>query len=282
MDIPNYRSSHKIPTPSGGGIIFPLIGIPMLCLQGLYTSIFCIPISFIGFWDDIKYVSYKKRLICQIITCLVILINSPVHKLYLIDYNLFLISILSIVIIFFSVGIINLTNFADGIDGLLISNMIIIFFSYSVLSSTPIYPLIAMLFAFLLFNKSPAKLFMGDCGSTLLGAILVSLLYESRSLDLVFSILMISIPIFGDATWTLLKRLFYGDNIFKPHKLHLFQRLNQAGWSHNKITLLYSFFSLFLSFIRIFTNINILFISSFLIILIALFIDFKYAKTFKI
>lgn len=282
IDIPNKRSSHKKPTPSGGGLIFPIIGIPLFCLQGFYLSLFCLPISLIGFWDDIYSVSIFKRLLIQTLTCLFIFSYSPFGN-YIFDlFGTIYIILISLLVIFLSVGMINLINFADGIDGMLTGNMMIILFSYGLLSGLQILPFISILLGFWFFNKSPAKIFMGDCGSNFLGVILVFLLLQTSSLDIIFSIFIIGVPIFGDTTWTLLKRFLYKDSIFKPHRLHMFQRLNQAGWSHGKITFLYMSFTSFLSLIRIFTNLEITFISCIFIIGLALFIDKKYAKSFKI
>tara|TARA_B100000242_G_scaffold294308_1_gene276239 strand:+ start:4065 stop:5018 length:954 start_codon:yes stop_codon:yes gene_type:complete len=282
IDIPNQRSSHKKPTPSGGGLIFPIIGIPLFCLQGFYLSLFCLPISLIGFWDDIYSVSIFKRLLIQTLSCLFIFTYSPFGN-YIFDlFGPFYIILITLLVIFLSVGMINLINFADGIDGMLTGNMMIILFSYAYLSEFQLIPFISILFAFWFFNKSPARIFMGDCGSNFLGIILVFLLLQTSSLDIIFSILIIGVPIFGDTTWTLLKKVVYKKSIFKPHKLHMFQRLNQAGWSHGKITLLYMSFTFFLSLIRIFINLEVTFIACIFIIGLALFIDKKYAKSFEI
>ena len=80
---------------------------------------------------------------------------------------------------------------------------------------------------------------MGDVGSTFLGAILAALILSQKSIMLSAGILIISSPLLMDASTSVIRRFFAGHNIFKPHKLHLFQRLNQSGWSHAKVSLTY-------------------------------------------
>ena len=118
-------------------------------------------------------------------------------------------------------GIINFINFMDGIDGLVTSCMIIIFiFAYFTISSDFLI-FIGPLIGFLFFNWNPAKVFMGDVGSTFLGGSLVYLILSCNTLEQTLSIFLISFPLIGDAFFTLLKRFLSKHNIFKPDVIYV-------------------------------------------------------------
>ena len=141
--------------------------------------------------------------------------------------------------IFISTAIINLINFMDGIDGLVCSNLIIILLlSYSFQSHNYIVAVFPLLI-FLFWNWNPAKIFMGDTGSTFLGGILILLLFDNFQIEKFLFICCISSPLLIDSGLTILLRLFNKENIFLPHRKHLYQRLNLAGLKHSSITLIY-------------------------------------------
>ena len=87
--------------------------------------------------------------------------------------NLFLLFIAYIYLSFLATSIINFANFADGIDGLLSSSMIIIFVLSALQNNNNsfLWGIVGCLVGFLFYNWQPSKLFMGDVGSTFLGAI---------------------------------------------------------------------------------------------------------------
>ncbi|MEO0455550.1 MAG: glycosyl transferase family 4, partial [Cyanobacteria bacterium P01_A01_bin.114] len=100
---------------------------------------------------------------------------------------------------------------------------------------------VVALLGFLYWNWSPAKIFMGDAGSTTLGAVVsISLLSQPQStLGAAWVSLAILLPLVGDAVYTLSRRLLRGDNIFQAHRFHLYQRLHQAGWPHGRVAGVY-------------------------------------------
>ena len=111
--------------------------------------------------------------------------------------------------------------------------------------------------------------------------LLVYLILSCSNLEQAFSILLISFPLIGDAFFTLLKRFLSKHNIFKPHKLHLYQRLNQGGLSHGKISIIYIFSTLYLVISYLIFGINFLFLSTLILIILAIKIDKKFAIPFK-
>ena len=80
---------------------------------------------------------------------------------------------------------------------------------------------------------------MGDVGSTFLGAIYCGLILKMDTWQEGFSVILFSAPLILDAVSCIFLRYFTGQNIFKAHKLHLYQRLFEAGWDKTKISLCY-------------------------------------------
>ena len=103
------------------------------------------------------------------------------------------------------------------------------------------------LLGFLIWNWSPAEIFMGDTGCTFLGCMLFFGILSCKEFEQAIGILMISSPILIDPFICLIRRFMHKQEIFLPHKQHFYQRLNQAGWPHNKVSILYFSCSLLIS-----------------------------------
>jgi UDP-N-acetylmuramyl pentapeptide phosphotransferase/UDP-N-acetylglucosamine-1-phosphate transferase len=92
---------------------------------------------------------------------------------------------------------------------------------------------------FLIWNFPPARIFMGDTGSSTLGLIAAALsLWADRGglFPLWLSVLVFS-PFIVDATVTLVRRTMKGERVWEAHRSHYYQRLVQAGWSHRRTVL---------------------------------------------
>ena len=137
----------------------------------------------------------------------------------------------------------------DGIDGLVAGSLIFVVLTTSVILNQNFYSLISALLAFLFWNWSPSKVFMGDVGSTFLGGFIVSALTNASNIESSILIFIACMPLLLDALVCLLRRFLYNQNIFEPHKLHLYQRLYQAGISHRKISSLYATLTLIIAII---------------------------------
>ena len=103
----------------------------------------------------------------------------------------------------------------------------------------PIWTLVGALLGFLLWNWSPAKVFMGDVGSTFLGAVFAGLVLQAPSWAEALGLLLVATPLLADACLCVPRRLLAGQRVFQAHRLHLFQRLHQAGWPHARVSSLY-------------------------------------------
>ena len=131
-----------------------------------------------------------------------------------------------------------LPNFMDGLDGLVAGCMAVAMTSAAIQLSAPlpIWVLVGALLGFLLWNWSPAKVFMGDVGSTFLGAVFAVLVLQSRTWPEAFGLLLVATPLLGDACLCVLRRLMHGQRVFQAHRLHLYQRLHQGGWPHARVS----------------------------------------------
>lgn len=248
VDEPNSRSAHSEATIRGGGIIF-LISLLLYYILFNETprQFFITPlilVSVVSFIDDVKSLPAWVRLLVHIIAMTMLFYDLEV--LAKIDY----LSILIVSILFvLCIGFLNIYNFMDGINGISFLNAIVTFGTLVVINETyqPFIEssfLIAMLvslFVFGFFNfRQKAIFFAGDIGSIILGIIIIYAtlkLFLASSNPLVFLLLGVySI----DGGLTMIIRLFNGDNISKPHKNHMYQRLiGLFNYSHIKISIGY-------------------------------------------
>jgi UDP-N-acetylmuramyl pentapeptide phosphotransferase/UDP-N-acetylglucosamine-1-phosphate transferase len=278
MAVPNERSLHDIPTPKGGGLAIVLtwyVGLTILFFLGvveksLYFSLLCgILLAIVSLIDDIVGIRPVYRLIIHFLTAIAAfyflnglrpLILPEIH----INYNYIVYPLAIIGIVWF----INLFNFMDGVDGFASIEAIIICSVLFIMSWNLINILLIMCtLGFLYWNWPKARIFMGDVGSTQLGFILVILgIYFHNIFE--FSILnwiMLSSPFWFDATLTLYRRWRNGEKLSEAHRKHVYQRLVQAGFSHEKV-------NVFLVLINLFTILLIILYRAFKIVQIPVFI----------
>ncbi len=277
-DKPNKRSSHNTITPGSGGISFIFSTLILALIQGDYQWFMSLPIALVGLIDDRIKLSASIRYFAQLLTVYLIIKNT----IYL-DYQLVGVKdyLIFTFLLFFGTAIINFVNFMDGIDGLVAGCFLIIILFAFIYSHSFLIVLASSLLAFLFFNWHPAKVFMGDVGSTFLGSIFVILVYGQNNIQEAIRYLLLASPIFLDAASTVLRRYSLNQNIFKAHKSHLFQRLYDSGWSHSKISLIYIFFTLLTTLSVIINNFPLIFITIFFTIISGIFLDQKYATPFE-
>ncbi len=252
LDIPNARSSHDVPTPRGGGLAIVLVWYVTLSYfyftnninnSFYYANMVGLLIVVIGLLDDIFTIPSSIRFFVQIISAaLGLWILGGIQFIDLgvkiIEGNILINSIVLLGILWS----VNLFNFLDGIDGYISMEIIFICFSAFILFNHQILlVLMASVIGFLIWNWQPAKIFMGDVGSTLLGytIAIIAIHYQNQSVSsLIFWIIITSL-FWYDATYTLIRRLFNKEKIFHPHKKHAYQRMVIAGYSARK-TVIYS------------------------------------------
>ena len=286
LDIPNSRSSHTNEKPTSGGLIFSTYGVLFALASGSLIPLFSYPIAILGFLDDKFRISSIKRYFIQILTILFILlfsiyqekislISSLVNQINII--NIFLILLIAIS----GTAIINFINFMDGIDGIVGSCMTIVFLSISIKSYPELFGLTGALIGFLLLNWYPSKIFMGDAGSTFLGCVFFGIIIKVNNFPDLFLTLNLLSPFLIDTISCILRRFFAGQNIFKAHRLHLYQRLTLTNLKHSHVSIIYLTSTLLVSLSYFLSNLYLGIISFFLILLIGIFLDLKVSVSFS-
>jgi Fuc2NAc and GlcNAc transferase len=243
LDQPNARSSHRRPTPRGGGLAFVMVASAASALAVALSPpaapwpqllpLLALPLAVVGLLDDRHNLPAGLRYGAQLITALLLILVSPMAAaLPLPALALLLIAV---------TAVINFTNFMDGLDGLVAGCMAVAISAQAIALAAPwtIWALVGGLLGFLLWNWSPSRVFMGDVGSTFLGAVFAGLVLQAPSWPDALGLLLVATPLLGDACLCVPRRLLAGQQVFQAHRLHLFQRLHQAGWPHARVSSLY-------------------------------------------
>jgi len=276
IDKPNNRSSHTSITLRGGGIIFPL-AILIACILGyvsLSIAIAVVLVAVVSFVDDIKPLSQLPRFASHAIAIVLVF-----YDLDLFNQVLWVLPI----IFFLMIGWVNVFNFMDGINGItvLYSFVAILSFSFLEINKESLPLLITMglsCLAFGFFNvRKKAKTFAGDVGSIsmalFLGYFMLKTILDSGQIGY-----LLFLSIYGiDAGITIFARIKKKENIFQPHRSHLYQYLaNELGYSHLLVSFLYSGIQVLINALLLYLQqigeLSILFIISFLLVQILLYL----------
>jgi UDP-N-acetylmuramyl pentapeptide phosphotransferase/UDP-N-acetylglucosamine-1-phosphate transferase len=251
VDVPSERSSHKNPIPKGGGLAVAVVWFAGLLYfyltknmdERLFFSFLPgILLVVIGIIDDIVAIRPLYRLIFQfIVSSIAVFILGGLEKLDLGFYVIENRTVLTVLALLGTIWFINLFNFLDGIDGYIGMEVVFISSSAVLLFNDRIAPLLlAATLGFLIWNWQPAKIFLGDVGSTLLGfnIAIFSIYYQNSSISSLLVWLMLSSLFWFDATLTLYRRYRHKEPLIIPHRKHAFHRIVKAGFSHQKTVLL--------------------------------------------
>jgi len=248
LDQPNERSSHREPTPRGGGVAFVLVASIASALALLVSGgsafepfllvaapLMALPLALVGFLDDRHNLPANWRYGVQLATAFAVILASP-----LVVPSLAMLPLLGLLLIAVT-AVINFTNFMDGLDGLVAGCLAVALTAVAIQLAAPwpIWSLVGALLGFLLWNWSPAKVFMGDVGSTFLGAVFAGLVLQAPTWPEALGLLLVATPLLADACICVPRRLMAGQQVFQAHRLHLFQRLHQVGWPHARVSSLY-------------------------------------------
>lgn len=271
LDKPNNRSSHKVPTARGGGVIFfagwSIVLFAMHYFHYLndltiWQFVPAMVIGLIGFIDDRNSLSALTRFIFQCLAAAAFLFMSEQGGAFIKDWLPFLpLPLCFSVLVFAMVWLTNLFNFMDGTDGFAASEAMFIFavggyllFEYGALELGILaWGLVALLAGFLTWNWPAARIFMGDSGSCFLGflvAVYAIVGCEQYQISIMYWVILTSLFWF-DATITLLRRMLAREEWYKPHRSHAYQRLIQAGWSHQRVLLCAMGANIVLSFLTL-------------------------------
>lgn len=261
IDIPkDNRRMHKKPTPRIGGlaIIFGFT-VATLCIaqpsRQLYGTLAgAAIIAVMGVIDDCKNLPAKLKFVIQIIAALVVVFAGDIkidvftNPNFLSDNPYWVLpEWLSVTLtVIWIVFITNAVNFIDGLDGLAagvsaIMSISLVFISIRVGEYSIAILGIALMgscFGFLPFNFNPAKIFMGDTGSTFLGFMLATLsiqgVFKSYAvISFAVPLLILGLPLF-DALFAMIRRILRGQSPMTADRGHLHHRLVDMGFSQKQ------------------------------------------------
>jgi len=266
LDIPNERSSHTRPTPRGGGL--PLVAVALgvwIWTQGLdgmlgspaslALVVGAIIVALVSWIDDLQGLPFRVRLSVHLLAGAMVLLSAPPPvsvilpglgevPLGVLAWPLALVWI---------AGLTNAFNFMDGIDGIAGGQGLVAALGWVALGLGFHGNFIAALglflavgcVVFLLFNRHPARIFMGDVGSATLGFIFAALpfVFSASPWTPERSFWVVGVafvwPFVFDTGFTLVRRWRRGEKVTDAHRSHLYQRLVIAGWGHARTSALY-------------------------------------------
>lgn len=254
VDVPKDRSSHTSPTTRLGGLGIA-VSLLVSCLMFLPLNAFAwaflaglLVIIGTGLIDDICEIGPRWKFIGQILAACVFIFlgGGTLQQLggFLGEGDIMLEGFAVPFTIFCMVGGMNAFNLSDGLDGLAggfaaIAAVFFAYFSWMVGASDLLLISVALFGAvigFLRYNSYPAKLFMGDSGSLVLGYVLAVILVGGSQRDLaavplVAWAMVVALPLL-DTLLVMARRVRYGHSPFRPDRTHLHHRLMSLGLPH--------------------------------------------------
>lgn len=260
VDIPGHRKVHEEAIPNLGGIVIffgfllSLLFVVPIEGQNRILLIGGIIMLLLGIIDDIADLPPKYKFIIQLIPAIIVVIyNSHLVNLF-ITVQLKSLDLLGYLIyplfIFWIVGVTNSINLIDGLDGLACGVSIIALITLLILGllfnletlSIIIVALLLSMMAFLKYNFYPAKIFLGDSGSTFAGFMIASIsalwvIKSQNAFFLIVPIIILALPIF-DTFFAIFRRFREHRPIFQADQGHLHHRLLSRGIEHKNVVLI--------------------------------------------
>jgi Fuc2NAc and GlcNAc transferase len=258
MDEPNDRSSHSNPTPVGGGISISLcflMGIILLAVCSIIPVNIAVAlggggllVSIVAWMDDYKNILPIWRGTFYLLAAVWALFwidgfNSIDLGVYEIR-NPYVLNLLAVLGITWMTNLFNFMDGTDGIAGVQASSTaflsgVLFWISAQHGMAMLCFILMAASSGFLVWNWPPARIFMGDVGSCLIGfsfGTLALIGEKTDSVPILLWIIMLAVFI-CDATLTLFRRMLQKKSWYSAHKSHAYQRFVQLGASHKKLAL---------------------------------------------
>lgn len=247
---PNARSSHRVPTPQGGGIAvlagaFLALAVALLLLPlpaADRTSLLAVAaaatlLALVGAWDDIRPLPASLRLSLQTLgVALVLLVAAPEIRLM----PALPLPVERALALLAGVWFVNLVNFMDGIDWITVAGLVPLAGALALVGPAGLIDpasgllaaaLLGGLIGFAPFNKPVARIFLGDVGSLPIGLIGAYLLYRLAGTGALTAALILPLYHVMDATITLLRRLSRGERVWEAHRSHFYQQATDHGFA---------------------------------------------------
>jgi UDP-N-acetylmuramyl pentapeptide phosphotransferase/UDP-N-acetylglucosamine-1-phosphate transferase len=245
---PNTRSSHREPTPQGGGIavIAATIAASWLGMIALGASmstplatvfVAVVIMACVGAVDDIRSVAVVPRLLLQALAVAAVIYALPgslrvVPGLpWWVERTMLFVA---------GLWFVNLVNFMDGIDWMTVAEVVPItaaLVAFGCLGALTLDGTVIALalggatIGFAYFNRPVAKLFLGDVGSLPIGLLLGWLLVLLAGNGHLVAALLLPLYYLADSTLTLIRRLLSGERLWQAHRTHFYQRATERGFA---------------------------------------------------
>ncbi len=259
VDVPkDARRMHDHPIPRMGGLaiflgflLSTLVFVPLSqSLRGMLLG--AILIVILGIFDDIYALPALPKLIVQILAALIAVLHGNVIQVIsnpniLSDNPYWSLGFWSIpVSVIWIVAITNAVNLIDGLDGLAVGVATISSLTMLVIAMLVSENVVALTMAalaggcigFMPYNQNPAKIFMGDTGSTFLGFVLATVSIQGlfkfyTIISFAVPFLMLGLPLF-DTCFAIIRRLSKGQNPMSPDRSHVHHRLIDMGFNQKQ------------------------------------------------
>lgn len=248
LNYPNERNLHHEPKPRMGGVAIVVtwfIGLIVLYSLGFveqhlfFALLSGLPIAIVSFIDDLVEIKPPIRISVHFLSSILAFYflggMMPLNSLHALGCSKFILYPLSILGM---AWFINLFNFMDGTDGYAAIEAISIALMLFVFSKSLILLLLAIVvLGFLYWNWPKSKIFMGDTGSTQLGFVLIvfGIYIHNQGQFSILNWLIMALPFWFDATFTLIRRMINHENVVQAHKKHVYQRIVQAGYTTSQL-----------------------------------------------
>jgi len=265
VDIPDgIRKLHTAPVPRMGGLlIFSVFLTSVFIFYGDINSIKyylfgAIIIFTLGAYDDLLGTGWLLKFIYQTVAASLLLLFL-IPKISAVTFFTFELTIIPGIILlgFFIVGTINAFNLLDGLDGLVsgISLLVFILLFFISLNLLDVFSLVILstiigcLTGFLKYNSYPARIFLGDSGSFLLGYLVVSAVLivsidkPGGVLDLTFPIILLAVPI-ADTLKVFFERVISGKHPFAADRSHIHHIVHSRNITHQTTVFVITIYSL--------------------------------------
>jgi UDP-N-acetylmuramyl pentapeptide phosphotransferase/UDP-N-acetylglucosamine-1-phosphate transferase len=250
---PNARSSHRLPTPQGAGLglvaaALVVSGTGLALTTGIdqafgLLGLAVLGLTVLGFADDASPLAWRLKLVVQTLCCALAVAGLPAGlRLVPVDI-LFWPERAAMVLAL--VAMANITNFIDGIDEITAAHAapslgaVALMGALGLVDSGSGVTAAAWLGAvagFWLWNRHPARIFLGDSGSLPLGLVLGWFaLQVGMQAAFVAGIILVLLPA-ADAAFTLLTRFRRGVNVAEPHREHAYQQAVDSGLPVRRVT----------------------------------------------
>lgn len=256
IDLPGARRSHAAPTPRGGGLAMAAACLPLLALLSLFDAelwslvMSALALTLLGWLDDRHELGVKRRLLVHCLVAVMLVASmGGIEGLLIGQQPWAAFWPLSLLAVLLAVWLINLHNFMDGADGLASSQAVWVALAFGVLllmhdrvlAAAACFCLAFSCIGFLVWNRPPARVFMGDAGSLLIGGMVAWMCLFSVAVDPrnLWIGLIITAVFVVDASLTLLRRIARGERWYTPHRQHAYQVLISDGWKHGQVLMLY-------------------------------------------